>query len=122
MDGVSPTYGYLTVATRGPFADFFQALSGNLLVDILFMVGLFFVGLTLTFGVLVRLGGSAGMLMLILIYISGSLPPEHNPLIDEHIIYALTLLGLTTIPAGDWLGLGKLWKKLAFVRQHPLLH
>lgn len=121
IDGVSPTFGYLTFATRGPFTDLFQALAGNLIVDLLFMTGLLFVGLTLMLGIMVRLGSLAGALMLFLIFISSSLLPEHNPLIDDHVIYILILLGFTTLPVGDWLGFGKHWKKLFFVRQNPIL-
>lgn len=121
IDGVSPTYGYLAFATKGPLAEIFQMLAGNVLVDVLFMAGLLFIGLSLMLGIMVKLGGYAGTAMLLLMFISGSLLPEHNPLIDEHIIHALVLLGLTTIPAGEWIGLGKEWKKLPLVRKNPIL-
>jgi hypothetical protein len=37
INGGSPTYGFLTFATKGPFADFFKSLAGNNFVDIVFM-------------------------------------------------------------------------------------
>lgn len=121
IDGASPTYGYLMFGTRGPLAPLFQSLAGHTVIDILFMGGLLFVGVTLMLGIMTRLGSAVAVIMLLLIYVSSALPPEHNPLLDEHIIYALTLIGLATLPAGEWLGLGKQWQQLAFVRRHPIL-
>lgn len=90
INGGSPTYGFLTMATKGPFALFFQSLAGNTLVDWLFMLGLLGVGISLLFNYFVRLGSIAGILMLVLMYLA-VLPPENNPIIDDHIIYALIL-------------------------------
>src|SRR3990167_10770972 len=42
MNGGSPTYGFLTMVTKGPFAEFFQSLAGVQVVDWLFMAGFFF--------------------------------------------------------------------------------
>ena len=86
------------------------------------MAGILFVGISLMLGIMTKLGGYIGSIMLFLMFISGSLLPEHNPLIDEHIIYILILLGLTTVPAGEWIGLGKEWKKLTLIRNNPLIH
>jgi thiosulfate dehydrogenase [quinone] large subunit len=88
INGGSPTTGFLAHAVRGPFASFFQSLSGNNLVDIVFMAGLLFVGLTLLLNRFIVWGSIAGILMVVLMYLA-VLPPENNPVIDEHIIYAL---------------------------------
>lgn len=93
LNGGSPTSGFLTNSTKGPFVDFFQNLAGNPITDWLFMIGLAAVGLSLIFGVLVKLGGYAGALMMILMYLAGSIWPANNPFLDQHLIYALLLVG-----------------------------
>lgn len=90
INGGSPTMGFLTNAVKGPFALFFQSLAGNTLVDWVFMIGLLGVGISLLFNMFVRLGSLAGIIMLVLMYLA-VLPPENNPIIDDHIIYALVL-------------------------------
>lgn len=93
INGGSPTYGFLNFATKGPFAEFFKSLAGNNIVDVVFMAGLLFVGLTLMFNFWVKWGSVAGFLMVVLMYLA-VLPPENNPVIDDHIIYALVFLGI----------------------------
>ncbi len=88
INGGSPTYGFLSFATKGPFVDLFHSLSGNTFVDIVFMAGLLFVGVTLMFNFWVKWGSIAGLLMVVLMYLA-VLPPENNPVIDDHIIYAI---------------------------------
>ena len=90
IHGGSPTYGFLAMATKGPFASLFNSLAGVALVDWLFMLGLLFVGVTLILNRYVKWGALAGMVMLALMYIA-VLPPENNPIIDDHIIYILVL-------------------------------
>lgn len=88
ISGGSPTSGFLSYAVKGPFASFFQSLSGNHFVDMIFMAGLLFVGLTLILNRFVTWGSIAGLLMVVLMYLA-VLPPENNPVIDDHIIYAI---------------------------------
>ncbi|MEK7208716.1 MAG: hypothetical protein AAB677_00460 [Patescibacteria group bacterium] len=90
LAGSSPTAGFLTFAARGPLAEFFQGLAGFAAVDWLFMLGLLFVGLTLIFNRYLKWGCLAGGVMMLLIYLALN-PPEHNPFIDEHIVYILVL-------------------------------
>lgn len=90
LNGGSPTTGYLTNATKGPFAEFFQSLAGVAVVDWLFMLGLLGVGLTLIINRYVFFGAVAGGIMMILMWLS-VFPPQNNPLLDEHIVYALVL-------------------------------
>lgn len=91
INGGSPTYGFLTHGTHGPFALFFQSLAGNALVDWLFMLGLLGVGLTLLLNYFTRIGAYVGIIMLALMYLA-ALPPENNPLIDDHLVYIVVLL------------------------------
>lgn len=90
VNGVSPTSGFLSFATKGPFVKFFHSLSGVAAVDWIFMLGLLFVGLSLVFNKYVKWGCLAGSLMFLLMYLS-LLPPVNNPIVDEHIIYILVL-------------------------------
>jgi len=82
LAGGSPTFGFLSFATKGPFAEIFQGLAGNVLVDWLFMLGLLLIGLALILGIGVRIAGYAGVTMMVLMFLAGSISPEHNPLID----------------------------------------
>jgi len=49
------------------------------------------IGLSLILGVFMRMAIFSGSLMLVLMYLA-VLPPEHNPIIDDHIIYSLVLI------------------------------
>jgi thiosulfate dehydrogenase (quinone) large subunit len=90
LNGGSPTSGFLANATHGPFAEIFKSLADVALVDWLFMLGLLFIGLTLFLNKFVKLGAIAGITMMFLMWAS-LLLPENNPIVDEHIVYALVL-------------------------------
>jgi thiosulfate dehydrogenase [quinone] large subunit len=120
IDGLSPTTGYLSKITEGPFADLFHGMAGVPVIDYLFMGGLLLIGVALMLGVATRLAGYSGAVLVGLIYLA-SLPLTNNPIIDEHIIYILVLLLLTTVPVGEWFGLGKEWSKHSFVKKNPFL-
>lgn len=90
IHGGSPTTGFLSHATQGPLASFFNSLAGYAIVDWLFMLGLLFVGLTLITNRFVRWGSLAGIVMLVLMYLA-LLWPANNPFLDEHIVYAIVL-------------------------------
>jgi thiosulfate dehydrogenase [quinone] large subunit len=110
LAGGSPTFGYLKFGTAGPLAPFFQSLAGNPVVDWLFMGGLLLIGLALMLGIGIKIAGYAGALMMFLMWLS-HLPPERNPILDEHIVYLVVLTGLARLGAGQWVGLGKWWAK-----------
>lgn len=90
IHGGSPTSGFLTFGVKGPFAEIFHSLAGIALIDWTFMLGLLFIGLTLLFNKFVKWGCLAGISMLLLMYLA-LLFPENNPIIDDHIVYALVL-------------------------------
>jgi thiosulfate dehydrogenase [quinone] large subunit len=117
--GGSPTAGYLAHGTTGLLAGLYQSLAGNPLVDWLFMLGLLGLGLSLLLGICVRIAGYGGVLFVLLLW-SSNLPPAQNPIIDQHIIYAIVLVGLATVRAGQWVGLGKLWYN-AVAKKYPIL-
>ncbi|MBI5045331.1 MAG: hypothetical protein HZC02_05405 [Candidatus Levybacteria bacterium] len=118
--GVSPTAGFLAFAPDGVFASFFHSLSGNGIVDILFMSGLLLVGLCLALGIGIRVACMSGSLMMFFIYLS-LFPPENNPLIDEHIVYIIAFLLLAHRSTKQNFFLHNKWKKVAIVKQHPIL-
>jgi len=93
INGASPTSGFLLHGTYGPMAEFFQSLAGMPIVDWLFMLGILGTGLTLLFNRFVILGALSGSLIMLFIYMA-AFPPEHNPILDDHLlqIFALILL------------------------------
>jgi thiosulfate dehydrogenase (quinone) large subunit len=116
--GGSPTFGFLSFATKGPFAELFKSMAGSVLVDWLFMLGLLGIGLTLTFGFAVRLGSLSGVFLMVLMWLA-VLPPEHHPILDEHIIYGLVLLTFFFMPPKKFIC--KWWKKLKIVKRNKIL-
>ncbi|MCS7183944.1 MAG: hypothetical protein NZ866_01180 [Patescibacteria group bacterium] len=120
INGGSPTFYFLKFAVRGPFAEIFRSMAGNMIVDWLFMVGLLGVGLGLMLGIFMKLSTFFGSVMLFLMYLAGFLPPQHNPLIDDHIIYIITLIVLHFSEAEKYLGLGSWWEKLKIVDKYKI--
>lgn len=108
VNGGSPTRGFLA-GVEGPFAGAFKAIAGNVAIDWLFMLGLLGVGLALVLGIGMRIAAIAGALMLALMWLA-SLPIATNPFIDDHVIYAVVLIGLAIARAGDTWGLGRWWR------------
>jgi thiosulfate dehydrogenase [quinone] large subunit len=49
------------------------------------------------------------------------LPPENNPFMDDHLIYAAVLVLLALVGAGSTLGFGKAWANLPIVRDNSWL-
>ncbi|MHB1330837.1 MAG: hypothetical protein ACYCY6_02615 [Minisyncoccota bacterium] len=90
INGGSPTTGFLTNATQGPLEEVFKSMAGVVAIDWLFMTGLLFIGVTLIINRFVFWGSLAGILMMLLMWIA-IFPPENNPFVDEHIVYALVL-------------------------------
>lgn len=119
INGGSPTSGFLSGAS-GPFGDLYQSLSGVVLADWGFMVGLLCIGVALLLGIGTRIAAVSGALLLVLMW-TASLPPSNNPFMDDHLIYALVLIGLAHLGAGSTLGFGARWAELDIVRRHPWL-
>ena len=111
--GGTPAQSYLTGATTGkPLASFFESLAVPA-IDWAFMLGLLGT----------RLAAFAGVVMLGFMYAAvapwvwGSL----NPVVNEHLVYALVLILIPLTSAGDTLGLGTWWKGLGLVKKLPFL-
>ena len=120
ISGGSPTAGFLKFAAKGPLVNLFHALAGNPVVDWLFMLGLLLIGLSLILGIGLKIAGYSGAVLMMLMW-SALLFPENNPIIDEHIVYAIIFLIFTRLPVGEYWGFGKQWSKLNLVKQYPIL-
>ncbi|RPK80693.1 MULTISPECIES: DoxX family membrane protein [Streptomyces] len=130
-DGVSPTEGFLGHVAVGPMESTFHAWAGAAWADWLFMLGLLGVGLALTAGVALRLAALAGTVMMALMWVAEWPPAQHlsngsasmstNPFADYHLVYAVLLIALAAVSAGDVFGLGRLWARLPVVRDHGWL-
>ncbi|MHA2225071.1 MAG: hypothetical protein ACXAC8_07690 [Candidatus Hodarchaeales archaeon] len=129
INGGSPTKGFLAYAINqnSPFALFFTDVLSPIyqIVDVVFMIMLLVVGLGLITGVLVNISSLAGGIFMINVvlaewYIYNPGVDIFNPLIDEHVVYALILLVFIAVSAGNYLGLGKRWSNLSIVQKVPL--
>jgi len=120
INGGSPTKGFLGNAVTGPFEDFYQSFAGATWADWLFMTGLLAIGTALILGIGIRIAATTGSILLIAMW-TAVLPPENNPFMDDHLIYAGVLALLAITAAGDTLGLGKTWAKLPLVQRLPWL-
>ncbi len=119
FSGGNPTEGFLS-GSVGPFSGIYTDIAGADWVNVLFMVGLLAIGAALLLGIGMRLACAAGALMVTLMW-TASLPPENNLFMDDHIIYALVLIGLALVGAGNTLGLGRWWANTSLVQRFPWL-
>jgi thiosulfate dehydrogenase [quinone] large subunit len=120
IHGGSPTTGFLGKAVVGPFKGFYNGIAGAGWADWLFMAALLGIGIALILGIGMRAAAVAGTVLLVLMW-TAVLPPANNLFMDEHLIYAGTLIGLALIGAGNTLGLGTWWSRTALVRKAPWL-
>jgi thiosulfate dehydrogenase [quinone] large subunit len=67
-----------------------------------------------------RVAAASGALLLVLMW-TAVLPPENNPFMDDHLVYAMVLVALALVGAGRTVGLGAAWERLSFVQRHGWL-
>jgi thiosulfate dehydrogenase [quinone] large subunit len=126
IQGGSPTYGFLTFGTAGSHTgglfDWMASSSPTTIgvADVLFMAALLLIGVALTLGITMKLACWGGATLLVFMYLAGSVWPENNPFVDDHIVYAVVLIGLWLMGAGRFLGLGDRWNASRFGR-YPIL-
>jgi thiosulfate dehydrogenase [quinone] large subunit len=120
INGASPTEGFLAFGADGPFKEFYNGIAGAAWADWLFMLGLLCIGIALTFGAGVRIAAATGALLYLLMW-TVVLPPENNPVIDDHLLGGLTLVALALLNAGDTWGLGRWWSRQEIVQRHQFL-
>src|SRR2546430_8291371 len=104
INGGSPTKGFLGGLTHGPFQSMFTSWAGAAWADWLFMLGLAGIAVALLFGVGLRIAAVSGSLLLLLMYAAewpldrhtstGQLTRSTNPILDDHLIYAVILIAL----------------------------
>ncbi len=120
INGGSPTSGYLQFAVSGPLSEIYQDLAGNGVVDSLFMLALLSIGVAMILGVGTRISGIAGAMLMLLLW-STHIPPQNNPVTDDHIVYAILFVGMIFVRPGRWLGLGEWWSRTWLVKRFPIL-
>jgi thiosulfate dehydrogenase [quinone] large subunit len=125
INGGTPSQGFLnSPAVVGPFKPFFAAISSPA-TDILFMLGMLTVGVAVILGIGLRVSAVAGTIILLFMYLAewsfGANASSTNPVVDYHIIFALSLIVVAVLSAGDAWGLGRTWKRLPIVQRHRWL-
>jgi thiosulfate dehydrogenase [quinone] large subunit len=125
IHGGMPSQGFLkSPAVVGPLKPFFAAIASPT-TDILFMLGMITVGVAVILGIGLRVSAVAGTVILLFMYLAewsfGPNAASTNPLVDYHIIFALSLIVIAVLSAGDSWGLGVPWKRLAVVQNHRWL-
>ncbi|MBT0772797.1 hypothetical protein KIH74_27880 [Kineosporia sp. J2-2] len=132
IEGNSPTKGFLGSIDQGPFASLFNNMAGVTVVDILFMLGMFAVGVAVIAGVAMKISAISGSIIMAMMWLAewplaqttgaGEPTGSTNPLIDYHVIYALVLFALVAVSAGKTWGLGQIWEKLPVVKDQKWMH
>lgn len=132
IHGNSPASGFLGSIDQGPLASVFNNMAGVTVVDILFMLGMFAVGVAVIAGVAMRVAAVSGALIMAMMWLAewplaqmtnaGEATGSTNPIVDYHVIYALVLFTLVAVSAGKTWGLGNVWEKLPVVKDHKWLH
>jgi thiosulfate dehydrogenase (quinone) large subunit len=125
INGGTPSQGFLkSPAVIGPFKPFFAAIASPT-SDVLFMLGMLAIGVAVILGIGLRVSAVVGTVILLFMYLAewsfGPNAASSNPLVDYHIIYALSLIVLAVLSAGDGWGLGQAWKRLTVVQNHRWL-
>lgn len=126
LDAKFTAAGYIKGAKS--FVDLYQWLLNPQVLSVVdFMVkwGLTFLGLSLIFGLFVRISSYLGMLLMFLFYLpvlNFPLVGEHSYIVDEHILYMAALFVLASFRAGHVWGLDKWFTNLTFWSKFPRLH
>lgn len=122
ISGGSPTDGFLSFGlhTKEPFTSIFEAMVGSPIVEWGFMLGLLGAGIGLTLGIFTKIASYGAATLMVLMYFAGSFWPENNPVVDDHIVYAVVLMGLAYVGAGRFYGLGNRWRKTELVQKYPI--
>ncbi len=129
ISGGSPTKGFLSNVEVGPLTDFFHGLAGKPIIDWLFMIGMLGIGLAFTLGIAMWVSAISGTAMLMMMWAAewplarltatGQPSGSVNPIIDYHLIYALTMITLALLGAGRVWGLARQWRASAVGRVLP---
>jgi len=125
INGGTPSQGFLTGdAVMGPLKPFFASIASPA-TDVLFMIAMLAIGSAVMLGIGLRVSAVAGTLVLLLMYLA-EWPASFNagstnPIVNYHVIYALSLIVIAVLSAGDTWGAGRAWKRLGIVQRAPWL-
>lgn len=125
INGGAPSQGFLnSPAVVGPLKPLFAAIASPA-SDVLFMIGMLAIGAAVMLGIGLRISAVAGTFILVLMYLAewpfGANAASTNPLVDYHIIFALSLIVVAALSAGDTWGVGAAWKRLPLVQRYRWL-
>ena len=131
INGGSPTKGFLGNVDVGPLQSVFRSWAGSGVADWLFMIGLLGIGLALVLGIGMRVAAVSGAVLLLSMWVAswpmaalnaaGEPTSSTNPVIDDHLVYAVLVVALAVYAAGDTWGFGRLWSRLPLVRRNSWL-
>ena len=114
--------------TTKTFHDFFAIFTTPTMAPITtFLVeyGHLLIGLSLLFGLMVRVSAAFGILLMIVYWFAHMDWPfienSNNLIIDYHIVYGTVLTYLIVKRAGHVFGLDAWFEKLQFTKEHPAL-
>jgi thiosulfate dehydrogenase [quinone] large subunit len=83
------------------------------------------IGVAVMLGIGLRVSAVAGSVIMVFMYLAewpfAANAASTNPLVDYHIIYALSLIVVAALAGGDTWGLGRTWKALPIVRNNRWL-
>jgi thiosulfate dehydrogenase (quinone) large subunit len=119
INGGSATYGFLEY-NDGYLSGFFNSIANSAIVEFFLMAGFLLIGGALLLGIGTKISVVAGICLFFMMYLA-SLPLVDNPIIDDHIVYIVILLGIYVTNAGDVFGFGKQWSELDIVKKYPIL-
>ena len=125
INGGTPSQGFLTGdAVQGPLKPFFASIASPA-TDVLFMIAMLAIGAAVMLGIGLRVSAVAGTVVLLLMYLA-EWPASFNagstnPIVNYHVIYALSLIVVAVLSSGDTWGAGKTWKRTGLVQRAPWL-
>jgi thiosulfate dehydrogenase [quinone] large subunit len=125
VNGGTPSQGFLNSdAVSGPLKSFFSGIASPT-SDVLFMLGMLAIGLAVMLGIGLRVSAVAGSVIMIFMYLAewpfAANLASTNPLVDYHIVYAISLIVIAALSGGDTWGFGRVWKSLPIVRNNRWL-
>jgi len=112
--------GWLLNVTSGPLKGWFEGMAGSAVVDQLVIWGLVLIGVALILGAATRLASLAGASMMFLFYLA-QFPPEHNPFMNEYLVYILVFAMLSALGAGRILGADQYVERLTVIKRFPVI-
>lgn len=89
------------------------------------MLAMLAIGAAVMLGIGLRVSAIAGSIVLLFMYLAEwpftANAGSTNPLVDYHVVYALALIVIAAVSAGDTWGIGKAWKSLPLVQKNRWL-